>query len=396
MRNYSDWLAAFMDYASFGEAPPYMYKWVGISTIAGALRRRVRLNMGYFEWTPNFYVIIVAPPGIVSKSTTAGIGMELLREVPGIRFGPDVVTWQMLSQTLAESCEEYLDEEGMFHKMTALTIESSEFGNLFNPHDREMVDFYITLWDGKRGKLQKATKTSGSDVIINPWVNLIACTTPAWIAGNFPEYMIGGGFTSRCVFVYAAEKHKYVAYPGLVMPTSILETKRKLIADLEQISMLQGDYTIHPDAVEWGENWYIQHYANRPAHLNNERFGGYIARKQTHMHKLAMVLSAARRGDLTLTVSDLDEANNELSALEEMMPKVFEQIGKSEDSRIADEVISIIRGLGTPTYQEAFNHCFRLVPDVDQFNDLLKSLQAASRLGMIPGPNNSVRLQVQR
>ena len=389
MRNYSDWLAAFVDYASYGEAPPYMYKWVGISTIAGALRRKVRLNMGYFEWTPNFYVIIVAPPGIVSKSTTAGIGMELLREIPGIKFGPDVVTWQMLSQTLAESCEEYVDSEGMFHKMTALTIESSEFGNLFNPHDREMVDFYITLWDGKRGKLQKATKTSGSDVIINPWVNLIACTTPAWIAGNFPEYMIGGGFTSRCVFVYASEKHKYVAYPGLVMPPKILEQKAKLIQDLEQISLLQGDYSIHPDAVEWGEAWYIKHYNNRPIHLNNERFGGYIARKQTHMHKLAMVLSAARRGDLQLTVSDLEEANAELSALEEMMPKVFEQIGKSEDSRIADEVVSIIRGLGEPIYSDAFAVCFRIVPDVDRFNDLIESLKQAGRIALKPAGNTA-------
>jgi hypothetical protein len=203
--------------------------------------------------------------------------------------------------------------------------------------------------------------------------------------------MIGGGFTSRCVFVYASEKHKYVAYPGLVMPPQILEQKAKLIQDLEQISLLQGDYTIHPDAVEWGEKWYVNHYNNRPPHLNNERFGGYIARKQTHMHKLAMVLSAARRGDLQLTVSDLEEANAELSALEEMMPKVFEQIGKSDDSRIADEVISIIRGLHQPLYAEAFSTCFRIVPDIDRFNQLIESLKQAGRLALHPA-GKTVRL----
>ena len=43
--------------------------------------------------------------------------------------------------------------------------------------------------------------------------------------------MIGGGFVSRCVFVYADKKEKYVAYPGLVVPADHAETKRRLIAD---------------------------------------------------------------------------------------------------------------------------------------------------------------------
>jgi hypothetical protein len=77
-----------------------------------------------------------------------------------------------------------------------------------------MVDLLVSLWDGKQGAFEKKTKGSGSDSVENPWINLIACTTPAWIAGNFPEYMIGGGFTSRCIFVYAEKKAKLVAYPS--------------------------------------------------------------------------------------------------------------------------------------------------------------------------------------
>jgi len=80
-----------------------MHFWTGVSTLAGALRRKVWVDMGYFKWFPNFYIILVAPPGIVSKSTTAGIGMSLLRQVPDIQFGPDVITWQALVQSFAES-----------------------------------------------------------------------------------------------------------------------------------------------------------------------------------------------------------------------------------------------------------------------------------------------------
>ena len=106
-RNFPDWIKAFIEYAGFGEAPRHMYFWVGASTIAGVLRRRVWIDQAYFRWHPNMYVILVAPPGIVSKSTTAGIGMRLLRQVPGIRFGPDVVTWQALVGAFAEASEAF-------------------------------------------------------------------------------------------------------------------------------------------------------------------------------------------------------------------------------------------------------------------------------------------------
>ena len=102
-RNYPDWLAAFQEYSSYGEAPKRMYFWTGVSTIAGALRRHVWVDMGHFQWYPNLYVILVAPPGVVAKTTTADIGMDLLRQVPGVAFGPSVVSWQALVQAFGQA-----------------------------------------------------------------------------------------------------------------------------------------------------------------------------------------------------------------------------------------------------------------------------------------------------
>jgi hypothetical protein len=87
-----------------------MYFWVGVSAIAGALRRKVWIDQAYFRWHPNMYIILVAPPGIVSKSTTASVAMRLLRRVPGIKFGPDVVTWQALVGAFAEATEKDFDD----------------------------------------------------------------------------------------------------------------------------------------------------------------------------------------------------------------------------------------------------------------------------------------------
>ena len=375
-RQYKDWLAAYMKYASYSEAPPRMHFWSGVSAIAGALRRKVWVDMGYFKWFPNFYVVLVAPPGIVSKSTTAAIAMNLLRKVPGVVFGPDVVTWPALVTAFANAQEQFeiVDEktgEVEFMAQCALTLESSEFGNLVNPADREMIDLLVNLWDSKQGAFTKVTKGNGTDNVENPWINLIACTTPAWIAGNFPEYVIGGGFTSRCLFVYAEEKSKLVAYPNLSIPKELKEIEAQLILDLEQISVITGPYTLTPEAYDYGKQWYDAHYSKRPAGLDDDRFGGYIARKQTHLHKTALVLAAAQRDERVITADDLILANTMVSDLELDMAKVFSRIGRTETSVQAERFIKFIQRHGFVSFAQAYAYVHSAFPDIRNFEAIV-------------------------
>lgn len=390
-RNFPDWLTTYVKYAGFSEAPAKMHFWSGVSAVAGALRRKVWLDMGYFKWTPCFYIIIVAPPGVVSKSTTAQISMDLLRKVPGIKFGPQIVTWPALVTAFAESHEEFDVSKGQdvtganFEAMCALTIESSEFGNLVNPADRDMIDLLVTLWDSKQGGIDKVTKTSGKDRIVNPWINMIACTTPAWIEGNFPEYVIGGGFTSRCIFVYAEKKEKLVAYPSLAIPKEMAEVQLALVQDLEAIARLTGPFALESKAIEWGEGWYHQHYtAGPPPHLQDDRFGGYLARKQTHMHKLAMVLSASRSDSMVITTEDLYTSAQMLSTLEKDMPKVFARIGRNEQSIQAERFIRHIHQNGSMPYEAAYHFIHMHFPMQRDFESMLHGAVRSGQLKLTP------------
>ncbi|QGH72963.1 MAG: protein of unknown function DUF3987 [Siphoviridae sp. ctdEk19] len=399
-RNFDNWLDAFCGYARFGEAPEKMYRWVGVSTLAGALRRKVWIDQYYFKWFPNFYIILVAPPGIVSKSTTAAIGMNLLRRVPNIRFGPDVVTWQALVTAFSEAAEAF-ELAGEWHTMSPITIESSEFGNLLNPADKEMVDLLVSLWDGKQGNFEKRTKGSGTDIVQNPWINLVACTTPSWIAGNFPEYMIGGGFTSRCVFVYAENKARYVAYPGLAVPTDLGAVEQRLVQDLEHISLnLAGPISMTPEAIAWGEDWYKRHFTTHDPKLDDERFGGYRARKQTHLHKLAMIHAIAQRDDLLIYPSDLNAAETMLNELEFDMPLVFEKIGQNEQSYYINRMISSIEKAGGMRFPEAYQLVHAQFPNGREFDDLisgtirsgrLRLQQKGSDMWLLPAASNSTQ-----
>lgn len=382
MRNYDDFLTAYIDYAGFSEAPRRMHFWSGVAAVAGALRRKVWLSMGYYRWCVNHYIIFVAPPGIVSKSTTVAIAMDILRKVPGIKFGPDIVTWPALVSAFAAATESF-EVDGDFHTQCALTLESSEFGNLVNPQDREMIDLLVTLWDSKQGGFAKVTKGSGSDTVENPWINLVACTTPAWIAGNFPEYIIGGGFTSRCLFVYTDQKEKLVAYPVYHIPAGMQETQAKLVEDLSHIAEhLNGPFKLTERARAWGEAWYQHHYEHPPKHLQDERFGGYLARKQTHLHKLAMVLAASGGDDLVLTEDHLALANKMISDLELDMPKVFSRIGKSEDSVQADRFVEFVCKNSPCTYMAAYAYIHSAFPFVKDFEDIVKGALAAGLVRM--------------
>lgn len=393
-RFHPDWLEAYLEYSSYTEAPTHMRFWSGVSAVAGALRRKVWIDQAYFKWYPNFYVILVAPPGVVSKSTTAGVAMSLLREVPGIRFGPDIVTWPSLVTSFSQAAEafEYPPGSGQWHTMSPMTLESAEFGNLLNPQDREMVDLFVTLWDGKQGALVKETKTSGNDRVENPWINLIACTTPSWIAGSFPEYMIGGGFTSRCVFVYADKKAKEVAYPKLVVPKDLKAQSERLVADLTQISRITGEYQLTPEAYEWGKIWYTQHNAAPPAGLNDDRFGGYLARKQTHIHKLSIVIAAAQSNSLWITAEHLAVAERMVSDLERDMVQVFSKIGRSDESLHTERLLQYIRAAGEVEWTEAFRHVHKYFPGLKDYENVLTGLIRARYIQMEQRPDGKFYL----
>jgi hypothetical protein len=364
-RFHNDWLKAFVTFASFGEAPLKMLYWAGVSTLAGALRRRVWIDQAYFQWIPNFYIIFVAPPGIVSKSTTANIGMNLLRALKYIKFGPDVITWQALVTSLAKSTEAVQSPSGEFRSMSAVTFCSDELGNLLNPNDRDLIDALVTLWDGKQGAFSKETKTSGSDRIENPFVNIIGCTTPAWISGNFPEYLLGGGFTSRCVFLYADLKRQLVPYVDEAVPKDLEVFRSQLVHDLEMVSQLYGQFELTSSARDWGKRWYLDHWKKKPDEIRTEQFEGYMARKQTHLHKLAMVLSASRRDTLIIRETDIVEAADMITALEEDMPKVFARIGQTDITRGSAEIIAAVDSAPGITMTALYNKLFRTLNHED-------------------------------
>ena len=380
-RNFKDWIPAYLEYASVTEAPRRMHFWSAVGTIAGALRRRVWIDMKRFSWFPSFYIIYVGPPGIVAKSTTIDIATDLLRQVPGIKFGPNAITWQALVTAFAAASESF-EYNAEWHPMSPLTLVASELGSLLNLQDKDMINLLIELWDGKK-TYEKITKMSGNDTIEAPWINLQAGTTPHWIADNMPQAMIGGGLSSRCIFVYGDTKERYVAYVDEQVGKGDATLRAKLIADLEAIAMMCGPYVISPAARGWGREWYEKFWKNATSRMDDQMLEGYAARKQTHLHKVAMVLSASRSDSLVITEDDLQLANTMLEDLEKDMHRVFSRIGRTEDSMQAERFIEFVRRKGTIPYAEAYKMIHVYFPDFHDFEGILTGAIQSGQLEIL-------------
>ena len=380
-----NWLSTYAEHTAISEAPRAFHFWTGVSVIAGALQRKVWIDQRLFQWTPNFYIVLVAPPGVATKSTTMRVGYRILKEVPGIYFGPQSMTWQGLLNAftnatrgidLDENAGEKTDfEQAMTERttMSCITCDVSELGTFLKPKDAELVDFLIDMWDGQQGNWTRSLATKEDVTVSNPWLNIIGCTTPSWLQNNFSTNMIFGGLTSRCIFVWGHEKTNLIAYPAdLIQDEEYQKREHILIHDLTTISKLRGEMQLTSEAKEWGRAWYQQHWTHRPEHLTSDRFSGYIARKQTHIHKLAMILSASASNDLVITEQMLELADMTVTSVERDLTVVFDSISDHDAVKHVDEILTIIRRNKTIRKQTWWRHVMRLM-DEQQFDAAIKA-----------------------
>lgn len=378
-RRFTNWLAAYFDYTDDTEAPKTFHFWTAMVTLAAAAQRKVWIDLGHFQWTVNMYVMLVAEPGIATKSTSIRIGEKLLRGIKGYHRGPDSLTWQSLIESFREAMHgfKYLDGQII---QAPLTIWSGEFGNLIDPENRELLDFFTAMWDGQAETFKRRTRSHGETEIESPWLNFVGCTTPSWVARNFHSDMVGGGFASRLIVVAGGKKHKLIAYPGISQGGLKTEMEEDLKSDLRHIARLSGPMQLTPEALEWGTHWYGELQRNLTQSIVSRRASGYFARKQTHLHKIAMLFSIAERDDLVIEVDHLKSAHEALLIVEKDMEKVLANItNRQASTRNAQEIVHLLQSGVQLSDSQLYQHLWTFMSEKD-FRDALNNLQAAGKV----------------
>ena len=122
-----------------------------------------------------------------------------------------------------------------------------------------------------------------------------------------------------------------------------------------------------------------------PSHMASDRYAGYLARKQTHIHKLAIVLSASRSSRLVIEKEVLIEAEAILSIAESHMLKVFESIGVVMEAKHTNELVAYLRAHKWMTADELW----KCVMNLMTLKEYEESLRAAVKGGLFEITRNA-------
>lgn len=325
-----NFLQAYKEYTREAESPDSYHLWVGLSTIASVVRRQVWVDQKLYLLYPNLYIVLVGPPGRTAKTTAIRLSQRLLKNVESVTFGPDSLTREELIQTMARA--------GGAGKTSAITLHSSEMSSLIEPSGIKMIQFLTDIYDGE-GIWKYATKQSGKSTIHNPILNVLCGTVPDYIANDLPVSVIGSGFSARTIFVFEDEPRFANPHPDEVDP----ELTKALIAELQHIATLGGEFRWTPGAWELYEKQYEKILFSMP---EDYRLEDFHFRKKIHILKLAMLLAISERDDLTITEVDLETAWAILDELEVNMPRVFSAVGKYEYASDLERIIAQVAAAG--------------------------------------------------
>lgn len=192
--------------------------YVALLTIVGAaLGRSITVFCGR-PLHPNIYAMLIGPTGD-RKSTAAELALDLLR-----RTAPDVLLLNGVGS-----------QEGLMERMAGLNAGKDsrtllfvdEMAALLKKGRREssgsLIEFITELFHAPDSKVH-FTRAKAIH-LVNPTLNILAASTPAWLEAALDEEDILGGFTNR--FIYATGSAK----PDNPLPVAPDQSKMDRLAE---------------------------------------------------------------------------------------------------------------------------------------------------------------------
>lgn len=348
-RKTSDWISSYLEYTEESEPPRLFREWCAVSVVAAALQRKCRLEWGSTTFYPNLYIVLTAPAGKARKGTAMQPARKFMDKM-NIPCAAEAVTREALVRTLkeAETVTPALDGRPPYIH-SSLTVFSPEL-TVFLGYNNVQLMSDLTDWFDCAERWTYRTKNSGVDDIKGVFLNLIGATTPDLIRSTLPLDAIGGGLTSRMIFVYEENKGKIVPYPFISEEMKKLE--ELLYYDIELIHMNQGRFKFTKGFLNaWGD-WYTSQEGHYPFKgIYTRAFDGYIERRPTQVLKLSMVMSASRGSEMSLDVCDLTRAIDLLERTEVKMPRAFGGVGSGENSAVIFQIMEVL-GNGPAKHQD--------------------------------------------
>lgn len=334
-----NWLHSFVAYTDPIESPVRFRLWTAIATIAATLERRTWTVIKARPLYPNQYVILVGGPG-VGKSNAITEGSNFMRRLK-LHIPAVAITKEKLFILMSEKYTRQVINGVNLEITSPITIVSNEFGVTLRKTDADFMTVLTDMWDAPHS-FDYDTKSGGPVHIENPMVNLLAGTTPTWIASNLPAYAFEMGFAARLFFVFESTP---IRSPLNRVASMNPELEEALARDLKEVFDLRGEFVWTDEAFDHLEAWYNEGMLPIP---QETLLQNYVVRRLPHLGKIAMAVSAAKRSDLMITLEDVVDAQQYMLDAETVMGTALEAVGQNPYNTAVRQAIKYVEAATKP------------------------------------------------
>lgn len=389
-RQCDDWVEEYMRYVEHTEPPLSYHKWTAIGSISAALQRRVYLSWGMETVYPNLYIVLVGPPAQTRKSTALRIGEDLVKQINIPMIGQDNSP-EAIIQEIKKSANNFSEGDGGGVIMqSAMCCFASEL-SVFLGQQNVAFQAYLTDWWDSPDEWKRTTKHQGTDDISGMCFTLVGAMAPDWIPHIFTPASIGGGFSSRIIFVPETRKYQTIVNPNKC--PSQKERRSILINDLTRISRMVGPFHLSPKAETFYEKWYTAdeaqlqdgHYA-----VPDRTFHSYCGRRSVILRKTSMCIAASRSSDMVVQEEDISDALDMILDTERRLPGTFSAVGRSAQANSMSIVMKILAVRKTMKRSEILAEYYQDM-SATEFDEVEKNLEAMQyiKVTRIPASGDS-------
>jgi hypothetical protein len=329
--------------------------WCGIGAVSAAMGRNSWLKAGPFTVFPNLFIVLVAGSGKCRKSTAINAAEELIRLMSP---QPNLIAQKLSPEALIQAIRrvETKDMTKLLAEECTGFVVADELATFLNKKTYEagLASLLISMYDCKTN-FQYRTISRGVEDVNNACLGMLAGSTVDWIRSGVPEEAVGGGLTSRILFIYVDTPAPPVAFPEYTEAHARL--KDRLVRQLDAISKIRGDFSMSPAAMmvykaeydSWRGDEARGIKGTGDSFYKDRALEGYASRRHMQLLKLSLILSACESTDKIIKDKHIFAAAAMLGDNEKFLKLVLSLITSSQHGSAIGDVLGYIRRHGRVT-----------------------------------------------
>ncbi len=337
-------------------SPELYHRWAAHSLIGAGLSRSVWIgDLRSRPLFPTLYIVLVGPAGLLFKSTCVSEAERVFDGVQPIYAMPSNARRECLAVILKD-IQEPPPSEVKHWKDVIRGCEAvffvDEMASLFGEshiRDDQMMTWFIEWYDSraphKTWTYHTLRRYDNPEKLHRLAIHLVAATTPDYIKEKFPRGCTEQGIGSRIIWVNQGPEHIKKLTTSWGWDEREYETLTQRYRLLSEDHRGHGQYTYSEQSQTFLDGWY-KDWQDELLAKQSDPLRGFIARKQNHLLKTALIHAASdpdRWGEKVIHEEDFIYAERAIAELSPGLQRLFTEANANPTGQVALEMKQFLK-----------------------------------------------------